>query len=218
MRRTWLKRKNRWMAVIGLSLALCHLPLSEAQAQVRFGVKGGFQLATMEFNADALRHSNRVGFNIGPTLEIGLPVTGISVDAAMLYERRDLKVEEETFRQQSLLLQGDVKFGAGLGDVLGIFILLGPQFSFNVGDDVIQWVTNKGENNQFALQETMLSVNFGAGVSLANHLEGAVRYNVPISKTGDFTWSQLTDELSGQTWNHAKSRTNSWSISVTYYF
>ncbi len=203
---------------VALSFVLCHLSFSEAQAQLRFGLKGGFLLSNMEFSSDALDSSNRAGFYAGPTLKIGLPVTGMEIGTSVLYERRDLKVEDKDFRQQSLLLQGDFRCGAGLGDVLGIFILVGPQFSFNVGDDLIQWATEKGDNNQFSLQETMLSVNFGAGVSFANHFEGFLRYNVPVSKTADFTWNKLSDQLLDQTWHHAKTRTNSWSVSLTYYF
>ena len=90
------------MKVISLSFIIFHLSFSEAPAQVRFGVKGGFQLASMQFNSDDLRSSNRVGFFIGPSLKIGLPLTGLNVDASLLYDQRDLRVQGETFRQQSL--------------------------------------------------------------------------------------------------------------------
>ena len=190
---------------------------THTEAQVQFGAKGGFQLATMQFNTDALRSSNRIGFFFGPTVKFSLPVTGIGVDVAALYDQRDLKVEEETFKQKSLVLQGDARFGAGLGDFLGIYILLGPQFSFNVGDDIIHWVKD-GDAKQFSLQETMLSFNLGLGVSFANHFEGSVTYNVPVSKTADFTWHQLSEQLIDESWNHAKTRTNAWSVSVTYFF
>jgi hypothetical protein len=75
-------------------------------------------------------------FFIGPPVKIGLPVTGLAIDAAALYDQRDLKVQHETFKQQSFVLQGDARYGVGLGDVLGLFLMAGPQFSFNVGDDV----------------------------------------------------------------------------------
>ena len=201
-----------------LILFLSFLSFTPAAAQIRFGAKGGFQLATMEFNTDALRKSNRVGFFIGPTVKIGLPISGLSVDVSALYDQRDLKVQDETFRQQSLLLQGDASCGVGLGDLIGIFFKFGPQFSFNVGDDLIHWVTDKGDTNQFSLQETMLSFNLGAGVSFASHFEGTINYNVPISKTADFTWSQLSDQLLDQSWHHTKTRTNSWNVAITYYF
>ncbi len=210
--------KSRWMMVISLSFIICHLSFSEAYAQVRFGVEGGFQLANMSFNSDDLKESNRMGFFAGPALEIELPVTGLAVHTAALYDQREFKIQDETFKQQSLVLQGDARYGVGIGDVMGIFLLAGPQFSFNVGDDVMHWFGNDGALKDFCLQETMLSVNLGLGVSFAGHLEGTISYNIPISKTADFTWQQLGDRLGEQTWNHVKTRTNVWSVSVSYFF
>ncbi|MBQ9357743.1 MAG: outer membrane beta-barrel protein [Prevotella sp.] len=201
-----------------LSFFIFSLSFSPAEAQVRFGVKGGFQLASMEFSSDALDKTNRVGYCVGPVLKIGLPISGVSIETSVLYDRRDLKIQDETFKQQSLLLQGDFSCGAGIGDFLGIFVKLGPQFSFNVGDDLLHWATERGDENHFSLQETMLSLNLGAGITFASHFEGAITYNVPISKTADFTWTQLTDELATQTWNHAKTRTNAWNVTLTYFF
>lgn len=205
---------------IGILLVVCSLlvGVSGTQAQVRFGAKGGFQLTKMDFNADALKKSNRMGFFVGPALNIGLPLPGMSIDVAGLYCQNDLKVQDSSFKQQSLLFQGDARYSVGIGDVLGIFFKAGPQFSFNVGDDVKHWFGDDGVLKEFTLQETMLSVNLGAGVMLANHLECSLYYNIPISKTSDFTWHDLSEKLKDESWNHAKSRTNSWSISATYYF
>ena len=205
------------LLLIAIAVIISHLASLEAQAQVRFGAKGGFQLASMQFNSDALRSSNRVGFFIGPTVKFSLPIVGLGVDLAALYDQRDLRVQDETFRQKSLILQGNARFGAGLGDVIGIHLLLGPQLSFNVGDDIIHWVKD-GDAKQFSLQETMCSFNLGVGVSFANHFEGTVTYNIPVSKTADFTWHQLSDQLLDESWNHAKTRTNAWSVSLSYYF
>lgn len=214
------KRPSLWEGLGGLFVFIYFFfSFSAAQAQVRIGAKGGFQLANMEFSNDDLKKSNRVGFSIGPTIKIGLPITGLAIDAAALYDQRDLKVQDETFKQQSLILQGDARYGVGLGDLLGFFLMAGPQFSFNVGDDVMHWFdSNDGELKTFTLQETMLSVNFGLGISFANHFEGILSYNIPVSKTADFTWQSLGDKLWDQTWNHAKTRTNAWHLSVVYYF
>ena len=210
--------RSKWLKMISLSFIICHLSFSEALAQVRFGVEGGFQLANMSFNSDDLKESNRLGFFVGPALEIELPVTGLAIHTSALYDQRDLKVQEETFKQQSLVLQGDARYGVGIGDIMGIFLLAGPQFSFNVGDDVLHWFGSDGALKDFCLQETMLSVNLGLGVSFAGHLEGTLSYNIPISKTADFSWQQLGDRFSEQTWNHVKTRTNVWSVSVSYFF
>ena len=204
-------------SVLLLFYLFTFLPLTTG-AQVQFGVKGGFQLASMDFNGNDLDKSNRMGFFVGPTLKIGLPVVGLSINTAALYDQRDLKVQEQTFHQQSLVLQGDARYGAGLGDAINIFLMAGPQFSFNVGDDLIHWFDEDSHMKEFSLQETMLSFNLGLGVTFAGHFEGTVSYNIPVSKTADFTWHQLTEQLADESWNHAKTRTNAWRIAVTYYF
>lgn len=204
--------------VVCLQFSVFCLQSSTCSAQVRFGVKGGYELTNMEFSTDAINRANRSGFFAGPTLKIALPVTGLGIDVSALYDQRELKVEGEDFRQQSVLLQGDARYGAGIGDILNIFLFLGPQFSFNVGDDVMHWFSEDGELRQFSLQETLLSVNMGLGATIAKHLEGRVCYNVPISKTADFTWSNLHTQIIDQSFSHAKTRTNAWSVSLTYYF
>lgn len=198
-------------------LVFCLCPLV-AEAQVHFGVKGGFQLTQMEFNTDALREGNRAGFFVGPELKIGLPVSGLAVDVAVLYDQRDLRTDHKVFKQKSIVIPANGRLGVGIGDAFGIFAYAGPQLSFNVGDDMLQWISDAGHNYQYTLQETLLSVNFGAGVYFTKHFEGSVSYNVPVSKTGDFTWDALNQQMQGQTWQHAKSRTNAWRIGVTYYF
>ena len=218
MNKLFIRWKPTWLVKVLLALITCHLSLITSDAQVHFGLKGGFQLAQMEFTGDALKESNRVGFFMGPSLKIGLPFTPLTIDASALYEQHDLKVQDETFQQQSIVLRGDARLGAGLGGVVGIFLLGGPQFSFNVGKDIIHWFSDDGELKQFSLQQTMLGFNFGAGVNFARHLEAVIYYNIPISKTADFTWQQLGNRLQEQSFSHAKTHTNAWSIAVSYYF
>lgn len=198
---------------------LCAFLISPVHAQtVRFGVKGGLELTQMDFSTDALRNSNRAGFYVGPQLKFKLPVVGLGIEGSLLYSQRDLKVEGETFKQKSLLLPVHARFGASIGEVMGIFFTAGPQFSFNVGDDIFYWKDEDGDNNQFSLQNTMLSMNFGMGATLGPNLEASVFYNVPLGKTADFTWDNLGQELKNQEWSRAKSRTNAWHISLSYYF
>ena len=189
-----------------------------AKAEVKFGVKGGLNLTSIRFDSSVADKSNQAGFFIGPTVKFTLPIVGLGIDASALYDQRDLKVDQTVFKQKSVVVQGSARYGVGIGDMLGIFLKAGPQFSFNVGDDFVHWLTTEEEYKQWSLQETMLSINLGAGVSFAKHFEADLRYNIPISKTSDFTWNELGDELWDQTWHHSKSRTNAWSVSVTYFF
>ena len=189
------------------------------QAQlVRVGLKGGFELTQMDFSTDALRNSNRAGFYVGPQLKFKLPVVGLGIEGSLLYSQRDMHVDGETLKQKSILFPVHARYGASIGEVVGIFFTAGPQFSFNVGDDIFYWKDEDDSNNQFSLQTTMLSINFGIGASLGPNLEAAVFYNVPLGKTADFTWDNLGDELKSQEWSRAKSRTNAWHIALSYFF
>jgi hypothetical protein len=199
-----------------LAAVLCLL--SRAEAQVRFGLKGGFELTEMNFSASDLREANRVGFYAGPAVKFTLPVVGLNIDASLLYSQRDLKVDGEKILQKSLLLGGDLRYSVGLGDALSIFVNAGPQLSLNVGDDVFYWRDDEQNNHQYALQNTMISFNLGLGVTFLNHFEAGIYYNIPAGKTADFTWDKIGETLKDTSWNRAKSKTNAWHVAVAYYF
>lgn len=218
MRTIDLLTMKRWMKMMVLSCVVCHLSVSEVSAQVRIGVKGGLELTQMEFSSAALRESNRAGFYVGPQVKFQLTVVGLGIDVAALYNRRNVKVEHENLTQQSLLIPAHIRYGANIGNVLGIFLCAGPQLSFNIGDDIFYWRDEESNNNQYSLQNTLLSMNFGGGVDIGPNLEATIYYNVPLGKTADFTWDRLGTELKNETWRRAKSRINAWHIALTYFF
>ena len=61
--------------------------IKPAEAQVRFGVKGGINLTSLSFEKDHYTISNKAGFYIGPTLMYSLPIKGLGLDAAMMMIR-----------------------------------------------------------------------------------------------------------------------------------
>lgn len=65
-----------------------------AQAQVKFGVKGGLNVTNMTFTKDIFDASNKTGFFIGPMVKVSLPL-GFSVDAAALYDQKSADVKYE---------------------------------------------------------------------------------------------------------------------------
>jgi hypothetical protein len=212
-------RVSRSLLLIGLSFIIYHLSISPAGAQmVRFGFKGGLELTQMEFSSDALRDANRAGFYIGPQVKFKLPVVGLGIDVSALYSRRSLKVEGEELRQESLLLPAHVRYGAAIGELVGVFLCAGPQLSFNLGDDILYWQDRYENNKQYILQNTMLSLDVGVGATIGSNLEAVVFYNLPLGKTADFTWDRLGTEVKDQFWNRSKTRTNAWHVSLSYYF
>ncbi|MBQ2361576.1 MAG: porin family protein, partial [Prevotella sp.] len=80
------------MKKIFFSLCMVLVALT-ANAQIRLGVKGGVDLAKLSFKNDVFKSDNRTGWFIGPTMNIPIPLPGMSIDLAALYNQRDSKID-----------------------------------------------------------------------------------------------------------------------------
>ena len=187
-----------------------------AQAQVKFGLKGGLNLTKMRFDKDVVSKSNQAGFFIGPTVKFTLPVVGLGIDAAALYDQRSAKLDgtDETLKQKSIQIPINVRYGFGLGSIAGIYFFAGPQFGFNVGDKVTNIISNVVD---WRLKDSNLSANVGLGLMLLNHLQISANYNIAFGTTGEF--DVLTD-VASRTWDTVtgKTKANAWQLSLAYYF
>ena len=184
-----------------------------AQAQrVQFGVKGGLNLTKMSVSKDVIKSDNQAGFYIGPTLKIALPLS-FSVDVAALYDQRSAKIEtdgltgiqgagDEKIKQKSIQIPVNARYKIGIGSEAGIYLAVGPQFGFPVGDKVYN--TKLGE---YTLKSSNLSFNFGAGVYLLDHLEIGFSYNLAAGKSGEFKNAGDID-----------THNNAWQIGAAIYF
>ena len=189
-----------------------------AQAQVKFGVKGGLNITNMKLSEDVISPSNQAGFFIGPTVKFTLPVVGLGIDAAALYDQRSAEVGEEKIKQQSIQVPVNLRFGFGLGSTASIFIFAGPQFGFNVGDKTFSSVDNATkEVSAWTLKSSNLSANVGLGLMLLNHLQISANYNIALGTTGEF---EVVNAVAGTAWNTVtgKTKANAWQISVAYLF
>jgi len=207
--------KKQAFGIIGLCILLMQAVM--ATAQINVGIRGGLQLSQMRFKAEDMGDRNRGGFFIGPTLRIGTPVAGLGIDVSALYDQRDLKVEDITIKQQTLSIPANIRLGTSIFNEVGIFVFMGPQVDFNLGDSQKYWKTDKGDNRQFIIPANTLSANFGLGI-IVNRFEGSIYYNLPLGRTGDFTWDQLSKGVADNVWGHTTSRTNAWRLSLAYNF
>lgn len=181
-----------------------------AQAQFKFGLKGGLNITDMSFSSDVLESSNRAGFFIGPTVKFTLPIVGLGVDASALYDQREAKVKgtDNKLKQQAINIPINLRYDIGLGSLAAVYLAAGPQFGFNIGDkhqtlieDVSDWKLNTSN----------FSVNVGAGVMLLGHLQVGANYNIVCGKTGEVTVFDDVREV-------VRGRSNTWQISAAYYF
>jgi len=197
--------------VFAIALMCVALP---STAQVKFGFKGGLNISDMSIDKKVFSSSNQTGFFIGPTLKVSLPLTGLGVDIAALYDQRSAKVNkagestgEETLKQQYVNIPINLRYGIGLGSLASVYLAAGPQFGFNVGDKDKKIF----ESENWQLRKSVFSVNVGAGVSLIKHIEVGANYNIACGKTGEVTF---TDGV-----KHAiKGRNSAWQIYAAYYF
>ena len=187
-----------------------------AQAQVKFGVKGGLNLTNMKFDNSIVDKSNQTGFFIGPTINFTLPVVGLGIDASALYDQRSAKIEgsDDKLKQQSIQIPVNLRYGFGLGNTASFYIFAGPQFGFNIGDKTTNLLNNALE---WRLKDSNLSANLGVGLMLLNHLQVSANYNVALGTTGETnvvnsTLSTAGDILTG------KTKANAWQLSVAYFF
>ena len=178
-----------------------------ANAQLKFGLKGGLNITNMSFDSGVVDQSNQEGFFIGPTVKFSIPVVGLGFDLAALYDQRDAKLNDETISQRSINIPLNLRYTIGLGDLAGVYFAAGPQFGFNVGSKNI----GVSDVSNFKFKDSNLSVNLGAGVNLISHLEIGFNYNIACGKTGEF---QVLSGLG----EAVKAKNNSWQISAAYYF
>ena len=192
-----------------------------SQAQVKFGLKGGLNLTNLSLSESIGNNlKSKEGFHIGPTVKIGLPVPGLSVDASALYDQRSAKVTkgvsgaevESTLKSQSLQVPINIRYAVGLGSVANLFAFAGPQFGFNLGDKNKKILDDAAN---WTLRSSNVSANLGIGTTILDHLQITANYNFALGKTGEV---ELWDATK-QTWNaFTDGKASSWQISAAYFF
>ena len=196
---------------VALVVAVCFAV--PAQAQFKFGLKGGVNITDMSFHSDVLEASNRTGFFSGPTVKFTVARLGFGVDVSALYDQREaeLKDSDAKPRQKAINVPINLRYDIGLGSLAAVYLAAGPQFGFNVGDKSQTLVENVSE---WTLKSSNFSVNLGAGVMLLRHLQVGFNYNIVCGKTGDVT---VINTVSGA-YESFRNRSNTWQISAAYYF
>lgn len=197
--------------------AVALLTAVPSQAQIKFGLKGGLNVTSMSLSKDVVDKSNQTGFFVGPTVKVTLPLVGLGVEAAALYDQRDAELNNKTITQKNINVPINLRYGIGLGSLASVYLAAGPQFGFNVGGKNFDW---KYENmaNTFKMKDSNFSVNVGAGVSVLKHLEVGFTYNIACGKTGDVNVAGILGDAASQVLSTSKASSNAWQVSAAYYF
>ena len=194
---------------------------ANANAQIKFGLKGGLNVTSMSFSEEVFDASNKTGFFVGPMVKVTVPIVGLSFDAAALYDQKEADVKytgtegelgKVNVKQQSINIPVNVRYGFGLSSLANIFLFAGPQWGINVGNKNFKW----NESSSYSLKKSNFSVNVGAGVTLLNHLQVSANYNIACGKSADASLSKALDAVANA--GKDKSHNNSWQIALGYWF
>lgn len=219
-----------------LVLVLSLVSFSSANAQIKFGLKGGLNVTNMTFSKDVFDASNKTGFFIGPMVKVSLPL-GFSIDAAALYDQREANVNYKyaevneinddylhygepsnsntayegrvNVKQKSINVPVNLRYAIGLSSLANVFFYAGPQWGFNIGDKDY----TAQSHNIYSFKDSNFSVNLGLGTTLLKHLQLSANYNIACGKTADITFGKVAGNVA-----KAKSRNNSWQIALGYWF
>ena len=195
-----------------LLLIVLVLATSMANAQFRFGVKGGVNIATVKFNEDVLKSENITGFHIGPLFEY-IPAGGLGLDFAILYSQKGLSVEpvRENFVSNYIEVPVNLKMKIGI-PVISPYFAAGPYVSFLIGGDKELSIPKTGSTilGQIKTKSFGAGLNFTAGVEILKHLQVGATYNWGLTDHFDtFNASDL---------NSYKGKPHTWMISATLLF
>ncbi|MFW9624250.1 outer membrane beta-barrel protein [Bacteroides graminisolvens] len=214
---------KKWITLF--TVTVCLAMAMPAKAQIKFGVKGGLNLASASLSDawDAKGNAdNYTGFFIGPMVDITIPIIGLGVDGAFMYSQKGTKFsykesnisKEKTFKQQGVEIPINLKYSIGLGSLASIYFAAGPSFYFNMKSD--DDFTFNSVAGSLDYDKSEVSLNLGAGVKLLRHLQLGLNYNMGLTDSAKAkinTSSGAWDAINGESY-----KSKIWQVSVAYLF
>jgi hypothetical protein len=204
----------------GLLAFLCLFASMPAAAQFNFGIKGGVNLSerpTLNIEEFKSNIKGSTGWYVGPTAKFIIPVVGLGFEANVLYSQTNIEIEGQNMQTQSIDVPLYLRYELSLpvvNNYIEPFIAVGPQFGWNIGEKSIT-LENIADlaSCEYNIKDSNISLNFGLGFILFNHLQIHGNYNLALGKTADITGTvlNLRKEIT-------EVKTNTWQVSLAYIF
>ncbi len=193
---------NTLMLAIGLLLMA--MP---ADAQVRFGVKGGVNLTQVETNLKAIK-DNSTGYFIGPMIEATIPGIGLGVDGAIMYAQRG----KDELKMEGVEVPLNLKLTIGAGSSLSIFLAAGPDFFLNLKDIDLGAIDATIDGYKAKEKKAQVGLNLGGGVKLMQHLQLGLNYMIPLGDS--FSFKKAADAVGEE----ESFKYKNWQLTLAYIF
>lgn len=194
---------DRKILIVILTLAMA-LP---AAGQVRLGVRGGVTLSELRFDREVIDSDNRVGYCGGLLLDLAIPMTGLGIEASVMYTHRNNRLSDGyvMFKRHYIDIPLMARYRMPLPRVERFFapiVFTGPSFSIlfkeNDGD---KWLSRK----------IYLSWDAGLGADLFNHVRITASYGIGISKA----MSYIDREYTG---DKVQGKDHHWTVTAAWLF
>ena len=208
--------------ILGLLFVISLLAAAPAQAQFKFGVKAGVNLAEAPSDisniqglaGQVLSTDGTTGFFVGPMAKFTMPLLGLGIEADALYSRSGAEVAGEKINKNSIEIPVYLRYDFALPLISKVavpFLAVGPQFGFAFGstDEIID---NLGK---YEYKKSNLSLNLGAGAILLSKIQVHLNYNIALGKTSE---CKVIDGVTDGMMKVMDSKTNTWQISAAYLF
>lgn len=204
--------QNKSIISIGLFIMLLFVGTGTTVAQLRFGVKGGIDVIDHRIDIDMLKVSNRLGYQVGATMEFMSPGVGLGAELSVLYGRKEYKIEDKQVNANisdydyiSIPLVLKKRFG--LTSLLGVYISGGAFANVKIdgGDFSLSDTVDKYKSKEFEA-----GVLASAGLRLLNNFDLGLYYRATLTErySADHPDIKKIDDKHFQT----------WTVGLTYFF
>lgn len=201
-----MKRTFIAMIMAVVAIAFTAIP---CEAQFRFGVRAGMTVNSLHFNSSTFDAENRAGFTGGVMAEFSAPVSGLGVDVALMYVRRNSQwLEDNNLTKDNrdyIDIPLNFKWRMNIPLVNSIvrpFLSTGPSFSILTSGRAVR---DAYRNRKFDT-----AWNFGFGVELFKHLQVGASYGLGLTKALKTVGITETANING--------RNRYWTITAAYLF
>jgi hypothetical protein len=171
---------------------------SMGHAQIKFGAKGGLNIANQnfEFEGFSISPDSKIGFHIGAMAKAAISEK-VSIMPELLYSTEGSSTDDGDFEVNYINLPILVAFNPS--EMFNIHA--GPQLGYLISADADGDIKDE-------LKSINLSLAIGAAVELSNGFTGGVRYNLGLSNIAD------SEEFFGD----GELKNNTFQIYVGYWF
>ncbi len=163
--------------------------MSNADAQIKFGIKGGVNFDNFNYSVDDFTSENTTGWQAGALLQFKVPVIGLGVQPELLYSVKKADIDNETNSVSYFEVPLNIRWGFNLV-LVRPFIMGGPYFSYAVNLD--------GDAFKDKVKRFDWGIGLGGGVEIWK-FQLALRYAwglQNISDVDDFELKNNTFSLS----------------------